>query len=397
MTPSVRLWALAAALAVGIGGAATAQQPIKIGMLYPYKGVYATLSESADKGAVLAVEEFGGKIAGRAIEIVRADTEDSNPTVAVQKAEKLVKSDQVLVIAGVISSGVALAMREFAHQHKIPFVVSYGAADQITDEKCSPYMARTLYAASTFSRSIGNYVATKYKSAATLGPDYAAGHQFIAGFKQGFEEKGGKVAHQEWTAFRKTKDWGPAFAKIKEAGPQVIYSFYGGSEAIQAVKTHADFGLAASIPLYGDMWLYDSALWDAMGDAVVGAVYGTTWIPSLDSEANKKFVAAYEKKFGKTPDVNSVLGYTNIKSTLLAMQKLGGDVSDGAKFIKTLVSLEFDGPSGKVKFNPKNNDAVLDQVYMARIEKGAGGKLGQVLVDRTKGSLSPSDKCRLDS
>jgi branched-chain amino acid transport system substrate-binding protein len=397
MTPSLRIVTLAAALALGAGAAAQAQQPIKIGMIYSYKGVYATLSESADKGAMLAVDEFGGKVAGRAIEIVRADDEDSNPTIGVQKAEKLAKSDHVQVIAGVISSGVALAMREFAHRNKIPFVVSYGAADQIMNEKCSPYMARTLYAASAFSRSIGNYAATKNKTAATLGPDYAAGHQFIAGFKQGFEEKGGKVVHQEWTAFRKTKDWGPAFAKIKEAGPQVIYSFYGGSEAIQAVKTHANFGLAKSIPLYGDMWLYDSALWDAMGDAVVGGVYGTTWIPALDSAANKKFVAAYQKKFGTTPDVNSVLGYTNIKATLLAAQQLNGDVSDGAKFVKALAGLEFDGPSGKVKFNPKNNDAVLDRVYMVRIEKGPDGKLRQALVDSTQGAPSPSDKCSLGS
>ena len=385
----------AVALAVGFGPVAEAQQPIKIGMIYSYKGVYASLSEAADKGFMLAVDEFGGKVAGRTIEIVRADDEDSNPTIGVQKAEKLVKSDRVNVLVGVISSGVGLALREFAHREKVPLVLSYAAADQIMNDKCSPYMARTLFAASAFTRGFGTYFATKYQRAATLGPDYAAGHQFLGGFKQGFEEAGGKVVHIEWTAFRKTKDWGPHYAKIKDSGAQMIFSFYGGAESIQAVKTHHEFGLKQSMPLHGEMFLYDISLWGAMGDAVLGATYGTMWIPDLPHAANKSFVEAYKKKHGGEPDVNVVFGYDNAKSLLLGIQKLNGDVSDGAKLIKAVATVEYESPRGKIKFDAKNNDITMDQSYIVKVEKGADGKPREVVVDRAKSFASPSDKCNL--
>ena len=376
-------------------GAAQTKDPIKIGLLLSYKGVFASLSETVDNGWKLALSEFGGKVAGRDIEIIRADDEGANPTIAVQKIDKLIKSDKVNLVSGIISSGVGIAVREVAHRQKVPLVLTFAEADQLTNELCSPYVGRTSFAFHPYGYAFGLYFAKKYKTAATLAPDYAAGRQVIAGFINGFKAGGGKIAAEEWTAFRTTKDWGPYFTKLRDSGAEVIFSFYGGTESIQAVKTHADFGLKDKLPLVGDMWLYDEQLWDAMGDSIVGATYGTINIPSLPHAGNQNFVKAYKAMFNRDTDVNAVLGYENAKAILLAIQSLNGDISDGAKFIKALSAVKFDAPRGPFEMNSKNNDAVLKELYIGRIEKGSDGKLHQVLVERIPSGPALTDKCKL--
>src|SRR4029079_2641310 len=315
---SVRMTAAAATLAIGVAmsGPVQAQQqatgPIKLGVVLPYKGVYASLSEGVDRGHALAIEEFGGKIAGREIQIIKEDTENSNPTVSVQKANRLIRSEHVSALLGVVSSGVGIALREVAHREHVPLVLALGVADQLTNELCSPYVARTSFAATTMTAAAGRYWAKQgIKTAVTLGPDYAAGHQMIAGFKQGFEEAGGKVSEELWSAFRQTRDWGPLLTKARQSGAQIIYSFYGGSESVQTVRQHAEFGMQKTMPLRGNMWLFDETLWNAIGDSVVGATYDTINIPDLPHEANKKFVAAFKKKSRMDPEINAGLRCEN--------------------------------------------------------------------------------------
>ena len=383
-----------AALAVGIGGAAHAQSKpdFKVGLMLPYKGIYGELAKAVDNGWQIAIEEHRGSVAGRKIALVSEDTE-SNPTVAVQKSTKVIQSDRVDVMAGVISSGVAIALGQLAGREKKPIVFALAVADGITGENCNPYVARTSFSGHAFQYSAGQYWSKRYKTAVTLGPDYAAGHSFLGnppkypgGFRKGFEDGGGKIVDQLWSAFQKTKDWGPFLVKAKDSGAQIIYSFYGGSESIQVVKQHSDFGLARQLPLVGDQWLYDELLWEAMGDVVVGTKHVTSHVPELKHKANVEFVAAHTKKFGHSPDVNAYLGYENAKAVLMAVDKLGGDTADGAKLIKTMATNDYTDkmPRGKFSFN-KDNNAVVHQLYMVEIVK-EGGKLKKKYLETLPGA-----------
>src|SRR6478609_7079671 len=82
------------AATVGVPSYAQDKGPIKIGLILTYKGVYAPVSEGFDRGLQIAIAEYGGKIASRAIEIIRADDE-LTPSVGVQKFNKLVQLDKV--------------------------------------------------------------------------------------------------------------------------------------------------------------------------------------------------------------------------------------------------------------------------------------------------------------
>ena len=382
------LWLAILLLSVGVVVPASAQDkaPLKIGLMLPYKGVYATVAEGIDRGFQIALAEYGGKISGRSIEIIRADDE-LTPSVGVQKYNKLVQLDKADLVAGVVGSNVAIALSELAEKAKKPTVFVNAFADEITGKFCSPYVARTSFSANGFQFNSGKYWASKgIKTAVMMGPDYSAGHSFLNAFKRGFEEAGGKIAQEIWTPFQKTKDWAAALTQASNSGAEIIYTFYAGAEAVQVVKQHADFGLRDKIPLIGDQWVYDEALWPALGDLVVGAKHITVHFPGLENEANRKFVAAYRQAYNGDPDVSATLGYDNGKAIMLTLEKLGGEMpAEGAQFISVMRGLTFDSPRGKIRFNASNS-ALLDKIYIVQIVKGADGKLERKYVDEFKGA-----------
>jgi branched-chain amino acid transport system substrate-binding protein len=381
-------WLAGLLLSFGVITPAFAQDkaPLKVGLMLPYKGVYAPVAEGIDRGFQLALAEYGNKTSGRVIEIVRADDE-LTPSVGVQKFNKLVQLDKVDLVAGVVGSNVAIALSELAEKARKPTVFVNAFADEITGKFCSPYVARTSFSANGFQFNSGKYWASKgIKTAVIMGPDYAAGHSFLNAFKRGFEEAGGKIVQEIWTPFQKTKDWGAALTQAGGSGAEIIYAFYAGAEAVQVVKQHADFGLRDRLPLIGDQWVYDEALWPALGDLVVGARHITVHFPGLENEANKKFVAAYRQAFKGDPDVSAALGYDNGKAIMLTLEKFGGEMpADGAQFISTMRGLIFDAPRGKIRFNASNS-ALLDKIYIVEIVKGVDGKLERKYVDEFKGA-----------
>jgi len=375
----------AALLAVTLIGAvatgpvsAQENKPIKIGLLLPYKGGYSEIAVLGDRGFQVALAEFGGAIGGRKIEVIRADTE-LTPSVGIQRFNQLVQSDNVDIVAGVIHSGVGIALSGLAETAKKPLVLMMAFSDDISGKFCNPYVARTAFSAYSMQYATGKYWAqTGKKTAVTVGPDYVAGRQFIDGFKRGFEENGGKVVEQYWSAFQKTKDFGGILANLQGSNAELTYGWYAGAEAVQFVKQYAEMGLEKKLPLYGDHWTFEDSNWAVMGSSVIGKQFTTSYTSALTTEASKKFVEAYRKMFNAVPGMAEEIGYVNGKTVMLTLQKSKGQVGDGAEFIKTLNSVEFDAPRGKLKFS--KNSAILEKVYLVEVQKGADGKLSPKLL-----------------
>jgi branched-chain amino acid transport system substrate-binding protein len=365
---------------------AQVQAPIKIGLILPYKGVWAAPVENIDRGFRVAVAEFNGMAAGRPVEVVRADDE-LTPNVAVQRFNKLVQLDKVDVLGGGVSSSVAIALSELADRNKKPLVLTNAHADEITGKLCSPYVARTSFSANAFQYGAGKYWAKKgVKKVVTMGADYSAGHSFLGAFKRGFEENGGQVVQEIWTPFQKTKDWSAALSQASNSDAEFIYGYYSGSEAIQVVKQHADFGLRDRLPLIGDQWLFDEVSWSALGDLVIGAKLIASYLPSAENDANKRFVDSYQKMFNESPDVNAAMGYDNGKTIMLTLEKLGGQMpADASQFTAALRTLDFDAPRGRLKFNSQNS-ALLETEYLIEIVRGSDGRPQRKLLDKFPGA-----------
>lgn len=374
----------ASMLALAASDARAEDKTVKVGLLTDFSGVFAQLAKDIEDAWMLALEERGGKVGDYTVEIIKEDSENS-PQIGVQKANKLIKQDDVAIFGGVVSSGVGIALAGVADKEEVPFVAGFAIADALTGKFCSPYVARTSFAANALQSASGKYWADQgVETAVFMGPDYAAGQAMLAGFKNGFEAAGGEVVLEQLTPFAKTKDWGPSLLRAQQTGADMIYSFYAGSEAVQVVKQHAGFGMKDRMPLRGAMWLYDEALWDAMDGVQEGAVHVTVYTNALDTEASERFEEAFMEKYGRLPVASNALGYDNavaiFEGLAKAIEANGGELpADKAKIVDAIETLALDSPRGPVTFNDDHN-AQQEQLYMVQIVKDGEG-YRQELID----------------
>jgi len=351
---------------------------VKVGLITDFTGVLAQLAKDVEDSWMLAVEERDAKIGDYKIEIVRADSE-SAPPIGIQKANKMIKSDGVAVFGGVVDSGVAIALAGVADKEKVPFVAGFAVADVLTGKFCSPYVLRTSFAANALQSASGKYWADEgVKTAVFMGPDFAAGHAMRDGFRGGFESAGGKVVAEFMTPFGTTRDWAPSLLRAQQSGADMIYAFYPGSEAVQFVKQYTSLGLKDKMPLRGAMWIYDEALWDAMGGRQVDGMHVTNYTNALDTEASERFEALFKEKYGRSPVASNAMGYTNAVAVLDgladAIEANGGVLpDDGAKIAKAIAAVDLtNDPRGPVVFNEANN-AAQENLYIVRIVEGPEG------------------------
>ncbi|MGI9504330.1 MAG: penicillin-binding protein activator, partial [Geminicoccaceae bacterium] len=229
--------ALTAIFCFGLTGTAAADT--KVGLILPYSGTYAALGNDITDGFNFAIEQ-----AGRSgdFTIIQEDTE-VKPPVGLAKARKLVLEDEVDVLAGVVSSGVLGALRDFVDGAEVPLIVANAGNNKATGEGCSPYITRVSFSNGQINRPMGPWLAEQgIKKVYTLAPDYAAGHQMIESFTEAFNAAGGEVVGGEFTPFGQTSDFGPYLTNATSSGAEAIYVFSAGGEAISFVKQYGSFG-----------------------------------------------------------------------------------------------------------------------------------------------------------
>ena len=144
-TTSIALGALVAlALTVRL---ADAQGPVKIGFLSPLSGAIAQAGKDMYSGCELFWEESGWQLAGRKLEVILEDNEGV-PATTLTKARKLVESDRVNMLAGVILSNVAYALVPYVEAQGIPTIYPINSADDLTQRKRPKWLIRTGFSAS---------------------------------------------------------------------------------------------------------------------------------------------------------------------------------------------------------------------------------------------------------
>jgi branched-chain amino acid transport system substrate-binding protein len=302
---------------------------IKIGVILPFTGVFTSLGENIERGIQIAFDEAKQNEFGYEIEVIKEDTQ-GDPNVGLQKARKLVLSDKVDLIVGIVSSSVAYAVRDYADNQKVPVIIALSEARELTRSKGSPYIFRTFLASGQGDYPFGKYAYEKfgYKTAVVMGPDYAAGHEKADAFKEGFIEAGGKVVQEIYPPLG-NNDFGPYLSQIKNA--DAVYVFFVGSDAINFVKQYQEYGLKDKIPLliYGGG--ADESILPSMGEAAVGLVSITNYSALLDTPENKALVQITASKYNQVPNHFLNGGYIAGRAAIEAINKLKGNIEDKEK------------------------------------------------------------------
>jgi branched-chain amino acid transport system substrate-binding protein len=358
---------------------------IKVGLIAPQSGVYATVGTDLKRGWDLWMERHGGKLGKLDVETIVAD-EGESPQTGVPAIQKLLQNDKVDVLVGVVSSPVGLGAQSIvAEAKKLLIVANAGAAD-ITGAKRSPYVWRTSFTNAQIASAMGKHLSGIADAGPVylIAPDYAAGGEVIRGFKSTFEAAGGKIAGEAKPAFGKTQDYQPFLTGIQSAGAKSTFCFFAGAEAVAFVKQYAQFGLASTIPLYGSGFLTEGAVLLAQGDAALGIQTTLHYSSELDNPANKDFVAAWKTKFNAPPAVYGIQAWdaaSVLHRALATATALDGDSLSKAM---TAVGVIDDSPRGSWSFE---NQSPKQTMYLRKVEKKGTEYVNTVVADL--GQVSP--------
>ena len=353
---------------------------LRIGMLNPTSGVYASVAEEIKRGFELYLHQNDGMLGGRQVELIVEDTE-ANPEVAVRAASKLINEDEVEFATGIISSAVALAVADPFTEAEIPMVISNAVGTVLTGEDRSPFLFRV-----SISGWQGSYPAAQWmldnwgETAYTSAPDYAAGQDFAASFAAGWEEAGGTLAGQQFPPFAQTQDYQPYLSEIRSSGAEAVYSFYAGSEAVSFVNQYAQFGLAEDVPLMGAISLVSNDVLEAQGDAALGVHTLRPWSTELDNETNQAFVAAFEEAYGDaTMGYGAPFSYDAAQLIDHALAATGGCTDDRQAVVAAMEGAEIDSPRGPLTIDPDTHGTV-QTMYIMEVQE-VDGELAHVPVE----------------
>ncbi|HUL31918.1 MAG TPA: ABC transporter substrate-binding protein [Thermodesulfobacteriota bacterium] len=365
---------------VGSRGTAGAAEPIKIGYMAPYVGVFAKFGSDLRDGFKFYLDEVGNKAAGRQIIFIDEDSE-GKPEVGLVKAKKLVEKDRVHILAGIISSGVAYAVRDYVTEKKIPLVITNAGATKLTQEQRSPFIFRTSFANGQQDRAGGWYAYAKMgaRKVIMIGSDYAAGHEKGDGFKKTFTFMGGEIVEEIYPPLG-TNDFAPYLAKIANYVGKVdrVWAFFAGSDAIRFVNQYQEYGLKEKLKLFCEEGVLDEANLPSQQDAALGIESYARYCIGYDSPENKRFVAEYRKKYRYDPGALSEGGYVGAKFIVKALEAVKGNIENQDAFLKALRGVKIEAPRGPVRFDEYQN--VIFNTFIERVEK-AGGKYNNVVVD----------------
>jgi branched-chain amino acid transport system substrate-binding protein len=342
--------------------------PFKLGLLTVKTGPLAQGGIQMEQGIATYLKEKNNTFAGRKVEFISADT-GGNPAGAKTKAQELIERDKVDAIVGPLAAFELLAITDYIAQHKTP-MMSLAAAEDMTQRKPNPYFVRASATSSQAMHPMADFAAKelKLKRVVTVSEDFAFGYEQMGGFQQTFEDAGGRIVKKLWPPIV-TPDYTPYLAQIGDCDG--VCQGFAGSNPLRFMKQYAAAGL--KFPVLAGETGGDDALLRSFGDEAVGMYSCCPYTLDLNTESNKRFIAAMNKDYNVDPGFYCAGLYINGMVINAALEKLGGKSDDKDAMIKAMRAVELkDTPRGEIKFDHFGN--VVGDFFVRRIEK-ANGKL----------------------
>ena len=386
--PNLATPVAAAILAFGASAAlAQGSGPIKVGLMLPYSGTYASLGQMIESGFRLYVQQQGGKLGGRDIQYFKVDDE-SQPSKATDNVNKLIKRDQVDVLVGTVHSGVALAMAKAAKDSNTLLIIPNAGAGAITGSMCAANIVRSSFSNWQPGYAMGVVAGGKgVKRAMTLTWNYAAGTESVKGFTEGLEKNGGKVVKDLTLAFPDV-EFQALLTEIAAQKPDAVYSFFAGEGAVKFVKDYAAAGLNKTIPLYGAGFLTDGTL-QAQGAAAQGMLTTLHYADDLNTPRNNEFRKAFALAYKTQADVYAVQGYDAAQILAVGVNAAKGDLSKRDVVTTAMRKAVVDSPRGKFTLSAAGNP--VQDVYLREV-KGNNNEFRGIAV---KSLSDPATGCAL--
>ena len=362
------VWAVVAA---ALAFSAQAANELKIGYLSTLSGPAGAIGVEVRDGFNLALKLAGGKLGGLPTEIVYAD-DTLNPETGKQLAERLLKRDRVNLMTGVIFSNVMLAAWPTIQEGKVFYIAPNSTPTSITGKGCNPHFVSAAWPNEGHHEAAGHYAKSKgYPNVYLIAPNYPAGKDSTTGFKRGY---GGTISAEVYTKLNQL-DYSAELAQIRAAKPAALYAFLPGGMGINFIKQFVAAGLSSEVPLLVPGFADDQDIIRAVGDPMLGIFDTSHWAYDLDNDANRKFVAEFEKAYNRIPSLFAEQGYTTALLIDNAVRTVKGKIEDEKAFHKALVTAptRFKSPRGDFKI--MHNGTPVQDYYVRVVAKDSKGRL----------------------
>lgn len=362
---------------------------IKVGVLNTFSKTAGIFGEAALRGIEVYIDEHGGEITGRPVEIVREDDE-FNPQVALQKIRKLVESDNVHVLLGPLGSHIANAMAGYMKQAGTPWIITGAGATDLTKQRI-PNMYRATLSNWQVANPMGTWSAAHgINDVVVITSDFIAGHEVATAYMETFVKGGGKVIKEIYPPVG-TNDFSPYLSDIRASNAGAVYGFLVGSEAGRFVKQFEQFGLKTKIKLTGFQPLLNSDTFPLQGKSAIGGLSTSIYCETLDTPENKHFVDLYAKKSSDLPGIMTEAAYTSMRIVDDAAKAVGGKIEDRTEFLAAISKTNILAPRGPVSFDPVTHQAIQN-VYVREVIEKDGKILNKVIDVFQKVGDNPANK-----
>ncbi|MFH1804676.1 MAG: ABC transporter substrate-binding protein [Pseudomonadota bacterium] len=356
----------AVAIAALMSATAAQAEPVKVGMITTLSGGGAGLGIDARDGFMLAVKQGGNSDLTVVIE-----DDQQKPDIAVQLADKMIQSEKVDILTGIIWSNLAMAVVPSAIAQGKFYLSVNAAPSQLAGKGCNKNYFSVSYQNDNLHEAAGGYASSQgYSKTFVMAPNYPAGKDSISGFKRFYY---GDVSGEVYTKLGQT-DYAAEIAQIRASGADSVFFFLPGGMGIAFMKQYAQSGVY--IPLIGPAFSLDQGILGAIGDAALGIKNTSNWSKDIDNATNKAFVETFQAEYDRLPSIYASYGFDTANLLLSAMAK--ADVKDQDAFREALRAADFDSVRGKFLFGANHHP--IQDIYVREVVKE-----GDVLTNKIVG------------
>lgn len=351
MRTVARFATVAASLVFATGALAAGKvsdDVVKIGVLTDMTGYYSDLAGAGSVlAAQMAIEDFGGKVLGKKIELVSADHQ-SKADIASNIARKWFDEEKVDVIADLVSSSTALAVMPVAAEKKKITLLSGPATTAITGEKCTPYNVHYTYNNWALANGTGTQVVRQGGDTwFFVTADYAFGKSLEADTSAVVTAAGGKVLGSARHPSPGTTDFSSYLLQAQASGAKIIGMANAGGDTVNTIKQAKEFGITPKQSLAGLLVFITEV--NALGLDLTKGMYLTTAFYWDRDDASRKWSKRFFERHKKMPTMVHAGVYSAVTHYLNAVKATGTDDSDAviAKMKATPVN-DFFAKNGRI-------------------------------------------------
>jgi branched-chain amino acid transport system substrate-binding protein len=358
-----RLSMAAVAAAMVMTGVAQADT-VKVGYMTTLSGSAGTIGKEMQNAVNLAMEHTGGKLGGMDAEVIFAD-DQRKPDVAKQLANRLVKSDRVDVVAGVIWSNLLMAIHKPVTRSGTLLIGSNAGPSPIAGKDCHPNFVSMSWQNDQTPEGMGKYMQDAgVKSVYLMAPNYQAGKDMMAGFKRHYK---GEIVAEIYTKLGQA-DFQAELSTLRAARPEATFIFQPGGMGINFVKQWHQAGLDQVSKLYS-VFTVDNLSLPALQEIALGVVSTQTWSPDLDNDMNRRFVADYKAKFGGYPSYYAAQAYDTMMAIDHAIAKAGSADTEAMRAVLAKGGI----PTTRGALAMNSNQFPIQNIYLREAVLDADG------------------------